>query len=77
VDLLIAKEVNVNVKTLEGITPRHVVVVKSQTAVVERLIVAGANMTAKNNDDDTPLHIATVMRNKQMVELLKKHGTKE
>jgi len=62
------------VKTLDGITPLHVAVVKSHHQIAIRLIAAGANVNAKDNDNETPLHVATMISNKSMVELLKKHG---
>ena len=45
--------------------------------LVELLIAKGADLNAKDMSGDTPLNVATIMREQEIAELLRKNGAKE
>jgi len=59
-----------------GDTPLHLAIFHKNTKVTKLFIKHGANVNAKNKDGATPLDIATKNEYKDMIQLLKKHGTK-
>jgi ankyrin repeat protein len=67
--LLIA---DVNARDNEGNTPLHRT---SSKELASLLIAKGADINAKNNEGETPLHVAGY--NKDVAELLKRHGATE
>ena len=48
----------------------------SSREVVELLIAKGADLNAKDMSGDTPLNVATIMREQEIAELLRKNGAK-
>ncbi|MGB5013267.1 MAG: ankyrin repeat domain-containing protein, partial [Pyrinomonadaceae bacterium] len=52
----------------------HNAVSYSNKEAVELLIAKGADINAKNKDGKTPLQLAIDSKNKEIAELLKKHG---
>ncbi len=75
VKLLIANEANVNaVDNHDGYTPLHLVACCGITEIAEILIANGANVNAVAKNGWTPLRPAEENSDKDMVELLIKHG---
>ena len=76
VELLIASGADVDAKS-EMVAAFIVVVMSSSREVVELLIAKGADLNAKDMSGDTPLNVATIMREQEIAELLRKNGRKE
>ena len=57
-------------------TPLHYAA-RGHKNVAELLLDNGADVNAKDKHGNTPLHKATLRGNKDIVELLRKHGAKE
>jgi cytohesin len=79
VELLIAKGAKVQTTTDSDRTPLHLAVITSHKDIVEILIAKGANLNVKDNAGNTPLAYAvhTMSANKEIADLLRKHGAKE
>ncbi len=78
VELLIAKDVDVNIQAGHGYqTPLHISVHEGNARTVELLVAKGADINAKNLWDRTPLDIALDQGRTEIVDLLRKHGAKE
>ena len=73
VELLIAKGADVNAKDGVGETPLHWAAKEGNKEVVELLIAKGADVNAKDDVGDTPVDWAA---NKEIADLLRKHGGK-
>ena len=73
VELLIAKGADVNAKDGVGETPLHWAAKEGNKEVVELLIAKGADVNAKDDVGDTPVDWAD---NKEIADLLRKHGGK-
>ncbi len=77
-DLLIAKGADVNLASMHGVTPLHMVtnVFNDEIAAAlgEKLLAAGANVNALNNNQTTPLLLAATWRLPKLVGLLLTHG---
>lgn len=76
VKLLLSKKADVNAKNKNGQTPLHFAVddIKKRE-LIELLLANNADINAKTNEGITPLKIAS--GNKEITELLLKHGAKE
>lgn len=75
-ELLIAKGADVKAKDNWNWTPLHSAVYGHED-IVELLITEGANVNARDGASRTPLFYAKDQGNTEIVELLRKHGTKE
>ena len=73
VELLLNNEVDVNVKDDYGCTPLHDAAEYGHKKIIELLISKGADVNAENDDGLTPLDRA---EDKEMADLLRKHGGK-
>lgn len=58
INLLIAHNVDINVKNNDGNTPLHYAVMYKNMEMIKILIDNGANINAQNNFEYTPLHFA-------------------
>ena len=77
VELLIAKGADVNAKFEDdGSTPLHLAAWKGHFETAELLIAKGADVNAKIEDGRTPLDRAEETNNKEITDLLRKHGGK-
>ena len=72
-ELLIANGADVNAKDGVGETPLHWAAKEGNKEVVELLIAKGADVNAKDDVGDTPVDWAD---NKEISDLLRKHGAK-
>ncbi len=73
--LLIAKGAYVTVRDNQGNTLLHKAARNDWNSLVELLLAMNADINAKNNEGETPLHVAGY--NKDVAELLKRHGAAE
>jgi len=76
-EYLIGKGARVDVKTNEQSTPLHQAALSGSTKLVESFISKGAGVNAKDNKGHTPLWYAQSRGNADVVDLLRKHGSKE
>ena len=77
VELLIAKGADVNAKFEDdGSTPLHLAAWKGHFETAELLIAKGADVNAKIEDGRTSLDRAEETNNKEIADLLRKHGGK-
>jgi TonB family protein len=81
-ELLIAKGADVNAKDIAGATTLYLAVAKGLghkdlAELVELLIAKGADVNAENKLGMTPLQYAEIAEEKDIVEILKKHGARE
>lgn len=72
-ELVIAKGVNVNVKS-NGMTPLQTALLANQSDVAEFLISKGANVKVKDKDGNTPLHHAASKGMERVAKLLISKG---
>jgi ankyrin repeat protein len=77
VALLLAKGGQVNAKCNRGYTPLHLAAANGACNSAEVLLSNGADVNAKANDGGTPLIEAKTIGDKEMLELLCKHGGHE
>jgi len=77
--ILIAKgaDVNLRVDYPSGDTPLHAATRAGYQEIAELLIAADADINTKDNNKHTPLWHAKSKGNKEIIELLRKHGAKE
>ena len=87
-ELLMAKDADVNAKDMHSKTPLHWAARKGSTQFIELLIAKGANVNAKDSIEQkffqatlpskerTPLDLATLHKQQQVADLLRKHGAK-
>ena len=87
-ELLMAKDADVNAKDMHSKTPLHWAARKGSTQFIELLIAKGANVNAKDSIDQkffqatlpskerTPIDLATLHKQQQVADLLRKHGGK-
>ena len=87
-ELLMAKDADVNAKDMHSKTPLHWAARKGSTQFIELLIAKGANVNAKDSIEQkffqatlpskerTPLDLATLHKQQQVADLLRKHGGK-
>ena len=72
VDLVVALGADVNMRTrLAGFTPLHLA---RSAAVVDRLVLSGAEVDARDQEGRTPLHIASARSDVSVVDALLRHG---
>ena len=76
VELLIAKDADVNAKDKYDMTPLHPAAGRGHKEVVELLIAGGADVNARDEDGDTPLDWADRRNQTATTALLRKHGGK-
>ena len=77
-DLLIRNGANINETTQSRWTPLFFAIfARSEIETIEWFISKGADVNAKGYSDQTPLDFAKRMNNRELVELLRKHGAKE
>ncbi|OFX14436.1 MAG: hypothetical protein A2Z18_07945 [Armatimonadetes bacterium RBG_16_58_9] len=76
VKLLISRGAEVNAKNEAGTTPLHYVA-GWRMDLVELLVASGADVNARDKDGRTPLNIALLYRQRDIAELLRRHGAAE
>jgi ankyrin repeat protein len=77
-ELLLANKAEVNAKNYQGIAPLHLAAVNNLKEVAELLLANKAEVNAKDNIGWTPLHLVVAQgHNKDVAELLRKHGGHE
>ena len=76
VELLIAKDADVNAKDKYDMTPLHPAAGRGHKEVVELLIAGGADVNARDEDGDTPLDWADRRNQTATTAFLRKHGGK-
>ena len=76
VELLISRGADVNAKNETGTTPLHYAAV-GRKDLVELLIASGADVNARATDGTTPLKTALLYSQKDIAELLRRHGATE
>jgi cytohesin len=76
-ELLIAKGADVNAETKDGFTPLYLPAANGHKEIVELFIAKGADVNAKDNRlRKTPLDLADNEGQKEIADLLRKHGGK-
>ena len=73
VELLLDKGADTAAKDTAGMTMLHIIAMSDHIGLAELLIKEGADVNVRDKSDFTPLDYAQG-NNKEMVELLKKHG---
>ena len=92
VELLVTKGAGLDVRNSDGFTPLHYVASRrrlswwetligdssnpNDLAIAQLLITNGAYVNARDNQGQTPLRFAKRRGNKEIIELLRKHGAK-
>ncbi len=77
VELLLNAKAKVNVKSVTGLTPLIASCFKAGNAGVARLLIQkGADVTAKTPEGGSAWIVASLLGDKEMLDLLKKHGAK-
>src|SRR5687767_11061581 len=71
-ELLISANADVNITNNMGWSPLHAAAGNGNTALVTKLVEAGANLNAGNKELNTPLHLAVYGFRKETVEVLLK-----
>ncbi len=77
INILISSGADINASNNEGMTPLHCAVEGGWLNKVELLINHNAEINAKDNSGKTPLAIAIKERDKEIANLLRKHGAVE
>jgi hypothetical protein len=72
--LLSIRNINVNVKDVNGMTPLHWAVETGHIEIIRLLLQNGADVKAKSNYGDTPLHWAAIFGNVDILHLLVENG---
>ena len=70
VGLLIEKGVELEARDEHGETSLFTAIKHQHEQVVKHLIISGADLHAQNNNQDTPLHLASLLNNAKIVQLL-------
>ncbi|MCP5491894.1 MAG: ankyrin repeat domain-containing protein [Chlamydiales bacterium] len=74
VEMLLAKDVKVDVQDVMGTTPLHLAAKKGNKDIAKLLLNRGAKVDVQDAEESTPLHLAAFKGNKDIVELLLQHG---
>lgn len=74
VELLLAKEAEVNARANDGETPLHLAAEGGDKEVVQLLISKGAKVNTRNDRGETSLHLAVIYGNHEVADLLCKGG---
>ena len=74
-ELLIEKGVDINTDE-SGPTPLDIAIMIGRTEIAKMLITKGADVDMKNINGRTPLDLANEWKQKQIADLLLKHGGK-
>lgn len=72
--LLLAHKANINARNVNGDTPLYLAVSENQIDMTALLLASKANVNVKDNLDVSPLSKAGQNGNKDLVNLLRKHG---
>ena len=72
--LLEAKGIDVNAKSMRGLTPLHTAAFKGYDKLASLLLEHHADVNARDNDQGTPLHNAVACGRVKIVKLLLAHG---
>jgi len=75
VELLVAKDAELNAQDRYGFTPLHYAAQRGHPEVAQLLIAEGADPGKRNHYDYTPLHWAAVNGHKDIIEILMDHGS--
>lgn len=73
VELLVAKDAELNAQDRYGFTPLHYAAQRGHPEVAQLLIAEGADPGKRNHYDYTPLHWAAVNGHKDIIEILMDH----
>jgi ankyrin repeat protein len=74
---LIEKGADVNAKNKDAVTPLHAAALAGDRETVALLINKGADVNVRSKDGLTPLQMASQQEHWEVVELLRKHQTRE
>jgi len=72
--LLTAENIEINARTIHGMTPLHGASARGRKDIVELLLARGADVAPRNNDGRTPLALAKAKSRTEVVGLLRERG---